>query len=267
MKQTGIVPKGDNTFFNRSLERALQILNVFTSARTSVTATQLSRILGLPKATVLRLCSTLIQYNYLAQDTESRAYTLGLRLFELGNLVFSRFSLGKTASPHLAGLQSRLGKTVFLSTIDKDELLYIDKKEDLTNPIRFTSSVGDRRPPSWGMSGPLLMAYLPDDEVERLLQRHPLAAYTRKSYTEKWAFKEWLRKIRERGYCVEDGTAFDGISGVSAPIRDHEGNIIAAVSVGFISSSVDARGLKRIIKEVTETAGAISKEIGYTETV
>lgn len=123
---------------------------------------------------MLRLCSTLIRYNYLAQDGESKAYVLGLRLFELGSLVSSRFSLlSKTASPHLAALQEKLGKTVFLSVIDKDELLYVDKKEDLTNPIRFTSSVGERRPPYWGMSGPLLMAYLPDSEVERLLQRHP----------------------------------------------------------------------------------------------
>jgi DNA-binding IclR family transcriptional regulator len=165
----------------------------------------------------------------------------------------------------LAALQAKLSRTVFLSIIDKDELLYIDKKEDLTNAIRFTSSIGERRPPYWGMSGPLLMAYLPDSEVERLLQRYPLAAYTKKSLTDKWEFKEWLLQIREQGYSLDEGRAIDGISGVSAPVKDHQGKVSAAVSVGFITSSVDAKGVKRTIREVMETALVISKEIGYRE--
>ena len=78
--------KGES-FYNRSLERALQILIAFGGERKPLTLAQLSELLGLSKATALRLCSTLVKYGFLRQDQESRQYFLGLRLFELGSIV------------------------------------------------------------------------------------------------------------------------------------------------------------------------------------
>jgi len=198
-------------FYNRSLERALQILNAFGSERKPLTLAQLSESLGLSKATVLRLCSTLVKYGFLKQDPESRHYALGLKLFELGSIVLSSLSLREVASRYLTQLQVRLGKTVFLGILAEDELLYMDKREDAGMGISFTSNIGRRRPPYWGMLGPVLMAYLPDDEVDRLLKEHPLVRITKKSYVDNGAFKEWLREIRRQGYVVEDETALESI--------------------------------------------------------
>ncbi len=252
-------------FYNRSLERALQILNAFNNERQALTLAQLSEILNLSKATVLRLCSTLAKYDFLKQDQESRQYSLGLRLFELGSIVFYSLSLGKIASPYLSQLQMKLGKTIFLGILDNDELLYIDKREDPNNPIHFTSKIGTRRPPYWGMVGPMLMAYLPDSEIERLLQKSPLTATTKKSLTRKEEYKEWLRLVREQGFAIDVETALEGITGVAAPIHDYTGKVIAGIGVGFISSSVDSKRLKRIVKETVGTALTISKELGYLE--
>jgi DNA-binding IclR family transcriptional regulator len=213
----------------------------------------------------LRLCSTLARYGFLRQEQESKKYYLGLKLFELGSVVFSSFSLIRVASPYLTQLQVKLGKTVFLGILEDDELLYVDKREGARDGITFTSNIGRRRPPSWGMLGPVLMAYLPDEEVERLLRKSPLTATARKSITVNDEFKEWLRKIRRQGFVVEDETALEGIGGVAAAIWDFRGEVTAAVGVGFISSSVDGKGLKKIVKEVTGTARTISREIGYVE--
>ncbi|OGP62936.1 MAG: hypothetical protein A2169_14055 [Deltaproteobacteria bacterium RBG_13_47_9] len=253
-------------FYNKSLERALQILNAFKSDRHALTVAQLSETLRLPRSTVLRLCSTLVKYDFLRHDPESRRYSLGLNLFELGSIVFYSLSVGKIASPYLSQLQKKLGKTIFLGILDNDELLYIDKRENTNNPIRFTSKIGTRRPPYWGMLGSMLMAYLPDSEIERLLQKSPLTATTKKSFTKKEEFKEWLRQLRKQGYVVEVEIALEGIAGVAAPIRDFTGKVIAGIGVGFIASSVDSKGLKRIVKETLGTALKISKEGGYLET-
>ena len=256
--------KKEDVFYNRSLERSLQILNAFAQERKPLALAQLSEVLGLSKATVLRLCSTLVKYGFLKQDPESKHYALGLKLFELGSIVLSSFSLRKVASPHLTQLQVKLGKTVFLGVLEEDELLYIDKREDGGMGISFTSSLGKRRPPYWGMLGPVLMAYLPDDEVDRLLEKHPLTRITKKSYTEKSGFKEWLRAIRQQGYVVEEETAFDSIGGIAAPIHDFTGNVVAAVGVGFILSSADTRDVKKMVREVKAAAGAISRDLGYS---
>ena len=250
-------------FYNRSLERALHILNSFRNDRQALSVAQLSGILNLPRATVLRLCTTLVRYGYLMQDPDSKRYSLGLRLFELGNIVFYSFSLRNVAAPYLSQLQMKLGKTVFLGILENDELLYIDKREDPGNPISFTSKIGTRHAPYWGMLGPVLMAHLSESEIERILDKYPLAAATRKSLTNRDDFKERLRRIREQGYFAEVDTAIEGTSGIAAPIFDSAGKVTASVGCGFISSSVGSKALRVIIQEVVDTAGKISKELGY----
>lgn len=224
---------------------------------------QLSHLLDLPKATVSRLCSTLIKYDFLGYNQESKQYSLGLKLFELGSIVFSSFSLRRVASHHLTELQSKLGKTVFLGVLQDCELLYIDKKEDFKNPIRFASDIGTRRPPYFGMLGQALMAFLPDKEVDRLLQKCPLIPSTRKSITKEREFRDKLRTVREQGFAIDEETALEGITGVAAPIRDFTNRVVAAVGVGFISLSEDSKGLKKIVKDVLRTAHTISQELGY----
>ena len=255
----------EESFYNRSLERALQILITFNNERLSLTLAQLSESLSLPRATVLRLCSTLVKYGFLKQDAESKRYSLGLKLFELGSIVFDSFSLRKTASPYLGQMHEKIGKTTFLGILDNDEVLYIDKREDPRNPISFTSKIGTRRPPYWGMLGPVLMAYLPDNEIKRLLQKTPLIATTKKSITNKEDFFKLLRRIREQGYIIDIEMAIEGIGGAAAPIRDFTGKVIASIGIAFIASSVDQKDLKIIVKEVNGTALAISKEMGYLE--
>lgn len=250
-------------FYNRSLERALQIINVLSRERPSLSLGQLSEALDLSRATVLRLCLTLIDYGYLRQDQVTKHYSLGMRFLELAKSVSDSFSLRKIASPYLNILQVMLGKTIFMAVLDNDEVLYIDKIDDPRNPISFTSSIGTRRPPYWGMLGFVLMAYLPDKEVKRILKKQPLTAFTSKSITKKSDFLKKLDKVRLQGYVVEKEMAFDGISGVGAPIFDRTGKVIAAVGVGFISSSVKEKELNIIIKETRKTAGAISREMGY----
>jgi len=252
-------------FYNRSLERALQILRAFSFDVRELTLGELSGTLNLSKATVYRLASTLTTYDFLRYDERSRKYSLGLRLFELGSIVFASFSLRKTASSHLDQLHSHLGKTVFLGIFQEDEVIYIDKRESVLNPIRFASEVGRRRPPYFGMFGQLLMAFLSDEEVDRILKKDPLKPITRKSITEKGKFKERLREIREQGFCVDVEEAIDGITGIAAPVKDYTGDVAAALGVGFISSSEDSNGVNETIKAVSETAKNISRELGHWE--
>ncbi len=255
----------EKAFYNRSLERALQILCAFTSERQALTLGQLAEIVNLSKATVMRLCMTLMDNHFLKYDQLTKQYSLGLKLFELGSIVFATFSLRRAASPYLTKLQSKLAKTTFLAVMEDDELVYIDKRDDIRNPIRFASHIGTRRQPYFGMLGQLLMAYLPEDEVDRILKKKPLIPLTKKSFVNNTKFKERLKMIRKNGFFIDEGEAIDGISGISAPIRDFTGKVVAAIGVGFISTSQDEKERTRIIKEIVATAKAISQELGHIE--
>ncbi len=250
-------------FYNRSLERALKILCAFQRDNRTLTLSELSKTLGLSKATILRLCSTLLKYHFLGYNAETKQYSLGLKLFELGGIVYSSFSIRRVASPYLSQLQSKLGKTAFLGVLQNGQLLYIDKKEDLQRPIRFASDIGTYRPPYFGMLGHTLMAYLNDEEVDIIIKQNPLQPFTKRSIKSIEAFKERLRKIRRQGFYMDKEEALDGVTGIGAPVRDFTGKVVAAVGVGFISSSEDSKGLRKITEEVLKTSQRISYELGY----
>ena len=256
----------NSTFYNnKSLERALRILRAFNTERPSFTLSELSETLLIPKATVLRLCSTLVRYEFLRSNRETKHYSLGLKLFELGGVVFASFSIRRIAAPYLVKLQEKLGKTVFLGILQDGELLYIDKAEDPLNPIRFASRIGARKPPHFGMLGNVLMAHLSDNDVTELLKKYPLTAVAKKTITDEALFRKRLRLIRSQGYYIDLEEAFEGITGVAAPVRDFSGEVVAAVGVGFISSAEDDKGVKRIVRETLRTAAATSKAMGYIE--
>lgn len=248
---------------NKSLERALQIVCAFNADRPSLSLAELTNTVAMPKVTVLRLCSTLVQYDFLGFDKEAKRYSLGLKLFELGSVVFGTFSLRRTAAPYLINLQNKTGKTVFLGTLQNDDLVYLDKREDPGHAIRFASNIGTRRPPFFGMLGNLLMSYLSDHRVTELLKLHPLTPFTKKSITDEKVFRDRLPMIRSQGYFIDEGEAIEGITGIAAPIRGFSGEVTAAVGVGFISSSEDEKGIKRILRETLKTASAISQAVGY----
>jgi len=257
--------KTEKSFYNRSLERALQILCIFNTERQALTLGRIAELVKLPKATTMRLCLTLLDYDFLRYDEQTKQYSLGLKLFELGSVVYSTFSLQRIASPYLTRLQLKLAKTVFLGVLQTDELVYIDKRDDPRNPIRFASHIGIKRPPYFGMLGQLLMAYLPESEVDRLLKKIPLVFLTKRSITDVAEFKKRLKAIRKDDYFIDEEGAIEGIAGISAPIRDFTGSVIGAIGVGYIFSSVDEKEKDLIIEEVRATAREISQELGYIE--
>jgi DNA-binding IclR family transcriptional regulator len=251
-------------FQNKSLERALQILETFSFDQEEQTLAEVCRKVVLAKSTCHRLVSTLMDCGFLSYDESSKRYSLGLKLFELGSVVHHSLSLRKIASPFLNDLLAKVAnKAVALAVMREDEIVYMDRKEDVRNPIKFaTTEVGRHRPPHFGMFGQLFMAYLPDGEVDRLLEKHPLLPITTKSIVNIGEFKQALLETRRRGYSLDEGGAFEGLSGVAVPVRDASGSVVGSVGCSFITASLDRKGLQALIDAVMETGRLISEQLG-----
>jgi DNA-binding IclR family transcriptional regulator len=136
----------------QALERALDILDCFSFQDRELSLTDVVQRTGLNKTTVKRLISNLTTRGYLQQDPQSKKYQLGMRLFELGGIVFSSFSLRQAASYPMTRLQNEAGATVLLGVSMEDQLVYVDKREG-QGMIRVSSEVGWRRPLNYGMLG------------------------------------------------------------------------------------------------------------------
>jgi DNA-binding IclR family transcriptional regulator len=255
--------KLERSFLNQSLERALQILCAFTFDTQKLTLTELSNKLEIPKTTTYRLASTLMDCGFLNHDETTKHYSLGLKLMELGSIVYDSFSLRHIASPALNELLAKMGnKAVFLAIFRNDEVIYIDKKEDPRNPIKFaTTEVGRHRPPYFGMFGKVFLAFMAEGESDRILRQHSLTAISKRSITDIGLYKAQLCEVREEGYAFDNEGAFDGISGIASPIWDAGDNVVAAVGVGFISSSEDDVSRAYIIESVKEAASIVSEQL------
>ncbi|WP_161626656.1 IclR family transcriptional regulator [Desulfatiglans anilini] len=244
------------------LERALDILDAFSFETREMSLSEIVQKTGLNKTTVKRLLANLTARRYLRQDPLSKRYHLGLRLFELGSIVFSSFSLRKSADRAMSRLRNETGATVLLGVLMDNQLVYADKKEG-SGAIRVVSDIGWRRPPHYGMLGMVLMAHLKEDAVDRILEESPLESYTVHSIVDNDRFKRRLQQIREQGYVVEHEEALDGVIGIAAPIRGYPQRVVGALGVALTATEGKSEErLNTIVDKLRQAAEEISADLG-----
>jgi IclR family KDG regulon transcriptional repressor len=247
----------------QALERALDILDCFNFQNRELSLSDVVHRTGLNKTTVKRLIANLTTRGYLQQDLQTRKYQLGMRLFELGGVVFSSFSLPRAAAHQMTELQNQTGATVLLGVKMEDQLVYIDKREG-DGMIRISSDIGWRRPLHYGMLGMVLMASLESKEVLQILQRYPLEAHTPFSITDIDAFSLRLEEIRMHGYAVEMEEAVEGLTGVAAPIKNYSRQVVAALGIALPAGRRNRNeNLAARVKLVKHACDMISSELGY----
>jgi len=246
----------------QSLERALNILDCFTFQNREMSLSEVVKLTNLNKTTAKRLISNLTYRGYLQQDLNTKRYQLGLRLFELGGIVFSSFSLRKAAAHSMSYLQHKTEATVLLGAMMEDQLVYVDKRE-AGGMIRISSDIGWRRPLHYGMLGMVLMAYLRPEKAKDIFKRNPLVPHTPHSITDQDAFSLRLEKIRKDGFVVETEEAVEGIIGIAAPIRDFSREIVAALGVALPVSQNSKKEVRRIVRLVKSSTDEISTGLGY----
>lgn len=238
------------------------MIDCFTSEKNFLTMGELAHLTNLSKSTVFRILQTLETHRFISHDPETNRYSLGMKLFELGGIVSSSFSLRKIASKYLDQLEEKVNHTILMGILEDGELVYIDKREG-KEAVKLTSEIGKRRPPYYGMLGKTLMAYLPEKEVDKLLKKYPLKKVASRSIIDPKKFKESLKKIQKKGYTYEWSEAVEGIMGIAAPIRDHQGKVVSAIGMAIPKFNNQKINREEIIKLITETANNISKALGY----
>ena len=247
----------------QALERALDILECFSFQNRELSLTDVVKCTRLNKTTVKRLIANLTARGYLQQDPQSKLYQLGMRLFEMGGIVFSSFSLRQASAYPMTQLQNKTGATVLLGVRMEDRLVYFDKREG-AGMLRISSDIGWRRPLHYGMLGMTLLAGLEPKEVRKILKQTPLEPHTPFSITDQDAFSLRLEQIRDQGYVMEKEEAVEGVFGIAAPIRDYSRQVVAALGIALpLNSSNPANKVDQLIEMVKKTCETISSDLGY----
>jgi IclR family transcriptional regulator, KDG regulon repressor len=243
-----------------SVANAARVLKEFSRTDRELGVTQLARRLDLAVSTVHRLLATLCDEGLLERGQASGTYRLGLTMYELGVTVFPNLDLHEAARPVLATLRQSTGETVQMGVLDYLEVVYIERLES-PQTLRTFNQAGHRLPAHATSTGKVLLAYLPSEVLHQRLLDWQSIRLTPHTIVEKGVLLEELRRVAERGWAqnLEEGAR--GAASVAAPVRDEDGQVIAAISVvGPISRARQA--LPRHRAAVIDAARLISSRIG-----
>ncbi|MEH7245446.1 IclR family transcriptional regulator [Neobacillus niacini] len=246
----------------QSIERAADVLEVFLTTSPELSVKEISEKLQLSKSTVHGIIKTLEHRGYLEQNPEDLKYKLGIKLFKLGNFVSKHFDIGNIARPIIRDLANELNETVHLVTLQRDEVVYIEKVEG-PRALTIYSHIGKRAPVHCTGVGKAILAHLSETEVDRLLSSASLEAFTEYTMTDMNEIKKHLVSVREIGYAVDDEEIELGLKCIAAPIFNHKGNVIASISCAAPKMRLDEEMLPKVIAGIKRAAAEISKSLGY----
>jgi IclR family KDG regulon transcriptional repressor len=248
-----------------SVIRALTVLDLLGKANGELGTTEISRELGLHKSTVYRLLLTLVSSGYVEQNPETEKYRLGIHLAELGMTVLNGLDLRRTARPSLLKLADYCAESVHLGILEGHEVVYIDKI-DVDRPLIMGSRIGGRSPAYCTGLGKVLLAYIANEKLEQYLIQNPsLRRFTSNSLVDPENLKDHLSRIHAQGYAIDDEEHELGIRCVAVPVRNHRGEVTAAISVSGPTLRMTREKMDQVIPKIIEAGATISSALGYNK--
>jgi len=243
MRSVDTVPRsGRTSHFVQSLERGLAVIRAFDADRPELTLSEVARATGLTRAAARRFLLTLVDLGYVSSD--QRLFTLTPRVLELGYAYLSSLTFADVAEPHLERLVADVHESSSMCVLDGDDIIYVARVP--TSRIMTVSiSVGTRFPAYATSMGRVLLAALPDKQMEEYLARADLQRLTSRTITGPAALRTELARVRSRGWALVDQELEDGLRSIAAPIRDRSGRVVAAVNISAHASRTSLESLRR----------------------
>jgi len=246
----------------QSVERAIAILTAFDIDKPELGVIELSKMLALHKSTVSRLLATLEKGGLVEQNPVTGKYRLGVTLIGLAGLVVALADVRKIARPLLRQLAEETQETVNLAVLDRGEVTNIEQMLPNKRQVKNIGWVGRRTPLHCVSTGKVLLAYQPEEEIDRIIAQGLLRC-TDKTTTDPRRLREELVKVRQQGYATGLEELEEGLNAVAAPVRDHTGKVIAVISVSGPSYRVSPQKIPELVELVKQTAKQLSRQLGY----
>lgn len=245
-----------------SLDKSLQVIEALRKHPQGLSITELSQVLGFPPSTIHHILGTLRIYDYVAQNSETKKYSLGFRFLSISTSILENLDVRKTAYTHLRNLHQKCNEAVHLSILRNGQVTYIDKIQG-SRGLSLATYIGFSTDPHAAAGGKVLLSELSAEEVKAIYKNRPLKGYGKNTITSMRQLLEELDNIRKQGYALDNEEYYEGVRCVAAPIRAG-GRIVAALSItGSIFSMTMDRINHELIDVAIKTGQDISSELHW----
>ena len=211
-----------------SLGRGLRMLEVVAASGGSATLSEAARRANLARSTAHYVMQTLVGLGYLRQDRDSHAYELAAKVFMLAGRTWSAEQLAEIALPFLADVCHTTGESANIAML-RDGLVTLVAKRDADGPVRVVQDVGARRPLHCTALGKVLVAWLPQGELNGVLDGIHFGRFTAKTIVRRAEFERELRRVRSAGYAIDDEEFIPGVRCIAAPVFSYTEEVVAAL--------------------------------------
>lgn len=222
-----------------ALTRGLAMLELMAQQPQGVTLSEVTSALKMSAASAFRIATALEELGYLRRDEATKKFFVTRRLLLLGQPQATSRSLVECSVESMRRVLNATGETTQLCCLAEDQCVVIDQLASV-HPFKYIVDIGSRAPLHCAAPGKAIMAYLPEDELAPLLAQVKLEKHTDRSITSRKELRAELERIRANGYAVDRGEHFDGIHCVAAPLLNHHGQAIAAITIAGPSSRIPA---------------------------
>ncbi|HWR40992.1 MAG TPA: IclR family transcriptional regulator [Patescibacteria group bacterium] len=248
----------------QSVFRALKMMEYIAECRQEAGLTEIGRGVGLSKSTTHGLISTLERCGYIRQNPATGKYSLGLKLFELGQAYAAGLDLREVALPYLRELSARYQETVHLAVLSEGDVVYIDKVDGPLS-IGIRSRVGGRNPAHCTGVGKVLISAVDPKKLELLYAGKTMKRFTEHTVTDWDTLRSELQKVREVGYAWDREEFENELWCVAAPVRDGSDTVAAAISLSGPAQRMKSTDREQVAADVLNTAQKISRQLGYRD--
>lgn len=245
-----------------SVEKAIKILLLFTNEKTSWGITEITQELKMQKSTVFRLVDTMASLGIMRKTNDDQKYRLGLKLFELGGVVFSDFKLKDIAHYYIHALSESCGETVHLGVLSENSVMSI-QAVDTKSSLKPAILIGKSSPLYCTGIGKAILAFVNKEVQMELVERIELIKHTENTITDRNNLFRELKHIYEQGYAIDNMENEIGVRCIAAPIYDHSGSVVASLSVSGPSIRITPDKDGNLAKLLLDTCTEISTNLGY----
>ncbi|WP_286926182.1 MULTISPECIES: IclR family transcriptional regulator [Lysinibacillus] len=240
------------------LERAMTIAKVLATetSENSLSISELSAKCDLPLSTLHRILKAMIKQGMIEQDEQTKQYRLGTVWMELGLQVYDTMDYISKIRPELERLARKVEESVYLSKPAGLDTIIIERIDSAANPIRIYDQLGIRIPMHIGAANKAILAAMPVDQANEIMEQLM-------PHEEIAEFEAQLAIIRQQGFAISHGERTAGTSSIAVSILNGFGEVVGAVSIGFVSFNVSPEHIQNLTDSLVETGRRVSAKLGY----
>lgn len=240
---------GDGALQVPALQRGLAMLERLAGMPDGATLSELAADLQISLASVFRLAGGLEELGYVRRDARTKRFAVTQKLLLLGQPHSGQRSLVESAIEPMRRILAATSETTQLCCLAGAECVILEQLPAL-HPFKYIVDLGSRVDSHCCAPGKAMLAFLPEDALDAVLDQMTLEKHTSRTITSRHAMLVELERIRACGYALDHGEHFDGIHCVAAPLLDRHGHTVAAITIAGPSTRISAERFEEFARVI-----------------